>query len=85
LGIWVVGADAEAELSVYDADLTGPLALVIGGEGKGLGNLAKVCDYLVRIPMQGKIGSLNAAAAGSVLVFEVLRQRMQGGKQKSGG
>ncbi|HHW28898.1 MAG TPA: 23S rRNA (guanosine(2251)-2'-O)-methyltransferase RlmB [Syntrophomonadaceae bacterium] len=85
LGIWVVGADAEAELSVYDADLTGPLALVIGGEGKGLGKLAKACDYLVRIPMQGKIGSLNAAAAGSVLVFEVLRQRMQGGKQQRGG
>jgi 23S rRNA (guanosine2251-2'-O)-methyltransferase len=80
-GIWVVGADAQAELSVYDADLTGPLALVIGGEGKGLGRLVNVCDYLVRIPMQGNIGSLNAAAAGSVLVFEVLRQRMQGGKK----
>lgn len=74
-GLWVAGADAAGELPYYEADLTGPLALVIGGEGKGLGHLAKICDFLVRIPMVGKIGSLNAAVAGSILVFDVLRQR----------
>jgi 23S rRNA (guanosine2251-2'-O)-methyltransferase len=76
-GIWVAGAEMSTELPYYEADLTGPLALVIGGEAKGLGHLAKSCDYLVRIPMQGNIESLNAAAAGSILVFEVLRQRLQ--------
>lgn len=75
-GLWVAGADMTGELPYYEADLTGPLALVIGGEKKGLGRLTKACDYLIRIPMQGKIGSLNAAAAGSILVFEVLRQRL---------
>ena len=75
-GLWVAGADMTGELPYYEADLTGPLALVIGGEKKGLGGLTKVCDYLIRIPMRGKIGSLNAAAAGSILVFEVLRQRL---------
>jgi 23S rRNA (guanosine2251-2'-O)-methyltransferase len=75
-GLWVAGADMTGELAYYEADLTGPLALVIGGEKKGLGRLTKVCDYLIRIPMQGKIGSLNAAAAGTILVFEVLRQRL---------
>lgn len=75
-GLWVAGADMTGGIPYYEADLTGPLALVIGGEKKGLGGLTKVCDYLIRIPMQGKIGSLNAAAAGSILVFEVLRQRL---------
>lgn len=76
-GLWIAGADMTGELPYYEADMTGPLALVIGGEEKGLGRLTKTCDFLVRIPMQGKIGSLNAAAAGSILVFEVLRQRLQ--------
>jgi 23S rRNA (guanosine2251-2'-O)-methyltransferase len=80
-GLWVAGADMTGELPYYEAELTGPLALVIGGEGKGLGQLTKICDYLVRIPMQGKIESLNAAAAGSILVFEVMRQRLQAAKK----
>lgn len=75
-GLWVFGADPGASLNCYEADLTGPLALVVGGEGKGLGpSLMKVCDCLVRIPMRGKVSSLNAAVAGSVLLYEVLRQR----------
>ncbi|KUK36687.1 MAG: rRNA (guanosine2251-2-O)-methyltransferase [Clostridia bacterium] len=74
-GLWVAGADAAGELPYYEADLAGPLALVIGGEGKGLGHLADDCDFLVRIPMAGKTGSLNAAVAGSILLFEAVRQR----------
>ncbi|HHV34294.1 MAG TPA: 23S rRNA (guanosine(2251)-2'-O)-methyltransferase RlmB [Syntrophomonadaceae bacterium] len=80
-GFWVAGADMTGELLYYQADLTGPLALVIGGEDKGLGRLTKTCDFLVRIPMKGKIASLNAATAGSILVFEVLRQRLQAAKK----
>lgn len=75
-GLWVVGAEMSGELPYYKADMTVPLALVVGGEGKGLGHLKKTCDYLVRIPLQGRIESLNAAAAGTVLVFEILRQRL---------
>lgn len=84
-GFWVAGADMSGELPYYEADLTGPLALVIGGEEKGLGRLTKTCDFLVRIPMRGKIGSLNAATAGSILVFEILRQRLQVQKGRRGG
>ncbi len=75
-GLWVAGADMDGKTLHYEANLTGPLAVVIGGEGKGLGQLSKACDFLVRIPMQGRIGSLNAAAAGSILLFEAVRQRL---------
>jgi 23S rRNA (guanosine2251-2'-O)-methyltransferase len=74
-GFWVVGAAAGTSRTYYEADLTGPLAVVIGGEDKGLGHLEQGCDLVVRIPMRGRLGSLNAAVAGSVLLFEVLRQR----------
>ncbi len=80
-GYWVIGAAAGAERAYYEADLTGPLALVIGGEGKGLGHLEQNCDLLVRIPMPGHISSLNAAVAGSILLFEILRQRMDRGSK----
>jgi len=78
-GIWVVGLDADpAGESVLDADLAGPLALVIGSEGEGLRPLVrKSCDRLVRLPMHGRIESLNAAAAGSIALYLVLRQRMK--------
>jgi 23S rRNA (guanosine2251-2'-O)-methyltransferase len=80
-GFWVVGAATGAEKSYYEADLTGPLALVIGGEGKGLGHLEQSCDLLVRIPMTGRTGSLNAAVAGSIILFDILRQRtLKGGR-----
>jgi 23S rRNA (guanosine2251-2'-O)-methyltransferase len=74
-GLWIVGADAQGQTDYDRADLTIPVALVIGGEGKGLGHLAKTCDYLVRIPMGGRVNSLNASVAGSLLIFEALRQR----------
>ncbi len=75
-GLWVVGADAEAEKDYFNVDLTGPLLVIVGNEGKGLGRLVKEqCDYLVRIPMRGRISSLNASVACSLLLYEVLRQR----------
>ncbi len=80
-GLWVVGADPKGTLCYFDADLTGPLVLVVGGEGRGISpSLAKVCDLLVRIPMFGKINSLNAAVAASLILYEVLRQRLNKGK-----
>ena len=76
LGMWVVGADMDGTSDYYEADLTGPLVLVVGSEGKGVGRLTKEnCDFMVRIPMLGKINSLNASVAGSILMYESMRQR----------
>ncbi len=75
-GIWVMGLDASADVSLFDADLTVPLALAIGGEEVGLRRLTREhCDLVVRLPMQGQIESLNASVAGSVAMFETVRQR----------
>ncbi len=75
-GIRVVGAEADAALTHRDADLRGPLALVVGHEGQGLGPaVRRRCDLMVRIPMRGRIASLNAAVAGSILLFEASGQR----------
>lgn len=75
-GLWVVGADMEGRESFWQAKLTGPLLLVIGGEGKGIGKLIKErCDMLVSLPMLGRVGSLNASVAAALLVYEVVRQR----------
>ena len=75
-GLRIVGAEAEAPLTVRQADLRGPLALVIGSEGQGLGpTVRRRCDLMVRIPMRGAIGSLNASVAGSILLFEATTQR----------
>ena len=77
-GFWVVGADMDGAALYFDADLDRPIVLVIGAEGKGLGRLVKEnCDMLVRIPMQGGVNSLNASAAGAILMYDVVRQRMQ--------
>lgn len=77
-GFWAVGADMDGERLYFDTDLDRPIVLVIGAEGKGLGRLVKeTCDMLVRIPMQGGVNSLNASAAGAILLYEVVRQRMQ--------
>jgi 23S rRNA (guanosine2251-2'-O)-methyltransferase len=76
-GLWVMGADAEGDCDYFDIDLTGPLVVIVGSEGKGMGRLVKEqCDYLVRIPMRGKITSLNASVACSLLLYEVMRQRV---------
>ncbi len=75
-GLRIVGSEADAPLAVRDADLRGPLALVVGSEGQGLGSaVRRRSDLLVRVPMRGAIGSLNAAVAGSILLYEALSQR----------
>ena len=75
-GLWVFGADAGGTQSLWQAPLTGPICLVIGSEGFGMSRLVREsCDFLVSIPMHGKVTSLNASAAASVLIYEVLRQR----------
>lgn len=75
-GLWIVGADMDGDKDYFDADLAGPIAVVVGSEGKGLGRLTREnCDYLVRIPMKGKINSLNASVACSLLLYEIVRQR----------
>lgn len=75
-GLWVAGADAAASDHVWDVNLSGPLALVIGGEDKGLGRLVKEhCDVLLSLPMAGRVGTLNASVAAALFTYEVVRQR----------
>jgi 23S rRNA (guanosine2251-2'-O)-methyltransferase len=78
-GLWTVGLDGEARQSLYEIDLTVPVALVLGGEGKGLRRLTRHhCDLLARLPMNGRVESLNASVAGSIAMYEVVRQRLAG-------
>ena len=75
-GIWVVGADESGDLLYDEVDYRGPTAIVIGGEGEGIRRLVlEGCDQVVRLPMEGQVSSLNAAAAGTVMLYEALRQR----------
>ncbi len=74
--IWVIGTSEDAERTIYDVDLTGPVALVLGAEGPGMRQLTrKTCDELVRIPMKGAVESLNVSVASAVCLYEALRQR----------
>ena len=76
MGVWTIGAMPVGGKLLWQADLTGPICLILGGEGEGLRPLvAKNCDVLVTLPMRGRLGSLNVSAAGAVLCYEVLRQR----------
>ena len=76
--LWLVGAAGSAECSLYDVDLSGPLALILGAEQKGLRRLTQAhCDHLVRIPMASDIDSLNVSVAAGVVLFEAVRQRRQ--------
>ena len=76
-GLWVFGTAAEGATPLYEADLRGPAAIVIGAEGDGMSRLvAERCDYKVSIPLRGQISSLNASAAAAVLLYEALRQRL---------
>ena len=76
-GIWVMGAAGEADKSVYNTDLKGALALVLGAEGSGLRRLTReTCDELLSIPMQGETSSLNVSVSAGVFLFEALRQRL---------
>ena len=77
-GVWIVGTDGNADKLYYEQDLTGPIAIIIGSEGRGMNSLTmKNCDYLVKIPMMGKITSLNASVSGGIIMFEALKQRIQ--------
>lgn len=79
-GIWVVGTDVSAAAGIYETNVfDGPVAIVIGNEGKGMGRLIREkCDVLVKLPMNGRINSLNASVAAGVVMYEVLRRRTQG-------
>jgi len=75
-GVWVFGADGEGELRWTDADLRGNCAIVMGSEGEGMRALTRrLCDHVVRIPMQGAVSSLNVSVAAGILLFEAVRQR----------
>jgi 23S rRNA (guanosine2251-2'-O)-methyltransferase len=75
-GIWLIGLAGEAEADLYGIDLTGPIALVLGGEGRGLRRLTRErCDYLARLPMLGIVESLNVSVATGICLYEALRQR----------
>lgn len=79
-GLWIVGADMSGD-TYYNKDFSGPIALVIGSEGEGMGRLVKEnCDYLVSVPMKGNIDSLNAAVSTAVIAYEVTKQRVVKGK-----
>ena len=80
-GLRIAGADSEASLTARETDLRGPLAIVVGSEGQGLGpTVRRRADVFMRIPMRGAVGSLNAAVAGSILLFEAVAQRDSGGR-----
>ncbi len=75
-GVWVTGADASGDRSIYEADLKGAVALVVGGEDKGISRLtASKCDFLVGIPMKGDVNSLNASVAAALMIYETMKQR----------
>ena len=75
-GLWIYGTAAEGADSLWQTDLKGPICIIIGSEGEGMGRLiSENCDFLVSIPMKGKISSLNAGAAAAVMLYEALRQR----------
>ena len=76
-GVWIFGTAADGNTTLYNADLKGAAAIVIGSEGDGMSRLvAENCDFLVSIPMKGKISSLNASAAAAILLYEAVRQRL---------
>jgi len=83
-GVWTVALAAEGDQEISALDLTSPIAIVLGSEGKGVRQLVrKTCDHLARIPMGGNVGSLNVSAAGAIALYEVARQRAAKGKSAS--
>jgi 23S rRNA (guanosine2251-2'-O)-methyltransferase len=78
MGIIIVGAEADADSPPWDEALSGPLALVVGSEGRGLRRIIREkCDLLVSLPMRGQVNSLNTSVAAGVLIYEILRQRLK--------
>ena len=85
-GIWIAGTDVNDADEVYRANFNMPLAVVIGNEGKGIGRLIREkCDFLVRLPMAGRLNSLNASVAAGVLMYEVVRQRLNASRSAAAG
>ena len=83
-GLRIAGSEADAPLTARQSDLRGPLAIVVGSEGQGLGpTVRRRCDLFMRIPMRGAVGSLNAAVAGSILLFEAVAQRDPEGRART--
>jgi len=79
-GVWIVGTTGYTETSLYQQDLTGPVAIVMGAEGEGMRRLtAEQCDFLVKLPMVGSVESLNVSVATGICLFEALRQRSAAG------
>ncbi len=77
-GLWICGTDINTDTYYYNQDLKGPLGIVIGNEGKGMSDkVKKNCDFLVKIPMKGKITSLNASVSTGIVVYEAVKQRMK--------
>ena len=75
--VWIYGTDMETDKMYYDEDLTGNIAIVIGSEGFGMNKLVKEnCDFLIKIPMKGKITSLNASVSAGIVMYEAVKQRM---------
>jgi 23S rRNA (guanosine2251-2'-O)-methyltransferase len=75
-GVWVIGTDGDAKQTVFEQDLTGPCALVLGSEGSGMRRLTReLCDFTVKLPMAGSVSSLNVSVAAGICLFEAVRQR----------
>ena len=84
-GIWLVGTDDDADKSLYEVELTGPMAIVVGSEGEGMRRLTReCCDQLVSIPMAGAVESLNVSVATGIVLFEAVRQRRAGAARRKG-
>ena len=76
-GLWIAGTDLTGTVPFYKADFKGPIGIVIGSEGNGMGNLVtKKCDFIVSIPMKGEVSSLNASVAAGVVLYEVFKGRI---------
>ena len=77
-GLWICGTDINTDTYYYNQDLTGPLGIVIGNEGTGISDrVKKSCDFLVKIPMKGKVTSLNASVSAGIVIYEAMKQRMK--------
>ena len=77
-GVWICGTDINTNTYYYDQDLKGPLGIVIGNEGAGISEkVKKNCDFLVKIPMKGKITSLNASVSTGIILYEAVKQRIK--------
>ena len=77
-GLWICGTDINTDKYYYNQDLTGPIGIVIGNEGKGISEkVKKNCDFLIKIPMRGRVTSLNASVSTGIIIYEALKQRLQ--------